>query len=138
MRASSLLVPLLSCLCACASASQSEPAGAEPGPRTATARRNPRVITRDEILATHASDAYAVVERLHPEWFAYRGPDVPNAAPDVVVYEGSTRRGYRDALRQMLTTNIFQIRYVDPITARVQYGGGHERGAIVVNTSGTR
>ena len=138
MRATSLFLVALTCVCACTAAPASGPPDTQPGPRTSATRHNSRLITRDELLATHAADAYAVVERLHPEWFAYRGPDVPNAAPDVVVYEGSTRRGYRDALRQMLTTNIFQIRYVDPITARVQYGGGHERGAIVVNTSGTR
>jgi hypothetical protein len=59
-------------------------------------------------------------------------------AADVVVYEDTNRRGYRDALRQIPTSGVFQMRYVDPIAARTQFGTGHEQGVIIVTRTGTR
>lgn len=139
MRARSLLVTIVACLCACAPTTGEN--RSEPRPAVAAsprARANPRVLTREEIVQANVSDSYTLVQRLRPAWLRRRGQDVAWTAADVVVYEDTNRRGYRDALRQISTSGVFQMRYVDPITARTQFGTGHEQGVIVVTTTGTR
>ena len=73
-----------------------------------------------------------LIQRLRPRWLRVRGVDVPSAAPDVVVYEDFNRRGYTEVLKTMGTENVFEIRFVDPINARTEYGAQHEQGVIVI------
>lgn len=135
MKARTVLLLALPLLCgACATAG----AEARPGSGSASAAERPRAssraITREEILDSRLSDVYALVRRLRPNWLRRRGPDVPAAAQDLVVYVDTSRRGFTDAMRGMSASSVFEIRYVDPIAAKTRYGPGHEQGVIVVVT----
>lgn len=109
-----------------------------PGPESAPveSRRasGSAAITHDQVLDARLADAYAIVQRLRPAWLRRRGQEVPNAAQDVVVYVDGNPRGYAPALRAISASSIYEIRFVDPLSAKVRYGPGHDHGVILVVT----
>ena len=104
----------------------------EANPERPRRRSSRGPITEEEIREERAANLYVLIQRLRPRWLRVRGVDVPSAAPDVVVYEDFNRRGYTEVLKTMGTENVFEIRFVDPINARTEYGAQHEQGVIVI------
>lgn len=124
-----LALPLLPAGCASGGGTGEAAAPAAPRPRASAS-----TITNGEILEARLPDAYAIVQRLRPNWLRRRGQDVPRAAQDVMVYFDATPRGYAPALRNIRAANIYEIRYLDPLAAKARFGPGHDHGVIIVVT----
>ncbi|MEO8449159.1 MAG: hypothetical protein ABI647_05175, partial [Gemmatimonadota bacterium] len=99
------------------------------------------VISSDEIdaIRAEATDAYAIVQRLRPQYFRVRGMVEADPArrneyhgPKVVV--DGTPRGDLDALKQVSAAAVKEIRYLSASEATTAYGTGYDGGAIVVVT----
>ncbi len=94
------------------------------------------VLTAEEIrAAVGASDAYGLVQRLRPGWLQVRGdPSVSDAdgSKEILVYYNGRLAGPVSILREYDVSQLISMRWVDPISARSSYGGGHGRGVIVI------
>lgn len=123
-----LALPLLFAGCASSGGGGGEPSAATaPRPRASGS-----TITNEEIQEARLPDAYAIVQRLRPNWLRRRGVDVPRAAQDVMVYFDTTPRGYAPVLRNIRASNVYEIRHLDPLAAKARYGPGHDHGVIIV------
>lgn len=97
-------------------------------------RRNPNVLTADEIAATHESSAYQAVARLRSRWLRERpGSDHDLSGDDVIqVYRNGQLAGGVEALREITADDVATIEWVPPIQSRTRFGPRASHGAIVV------
>jgi hypothetical protein len=116
----------------CAS-SRSDDSSAERAARPP--RRSSTLITREELLATNAPDAYQVVERLHPDWLRGRGlTSLTGTPPKVVVYLDGQHLGELSMLARLTLNGIKEIRFYNASDATQKWGTGHTAGVIEVVT----
>lgn len=106
-------------------------AGTTGGPRL-----NATLITRAEIDEAGPSSAYDLVQKLRPIWLRKRGNTSVSQETDVVVYFDGVRMGEREALREISSTNVESLEFLDARRATARYGEGHVAGAILVRTRG--
>ena len=118
-----LVLLLLSAACG-----GSRPAGGGP-------RRDPNVITREELTARPFSSAYAAVESLHSNWLQTRGTDSFNSPSQIWVYLDGTRLGGIETLRTLTPSSITYIRRIDALEATSRWGINHGQGVILVSTA---
>ena len=98
-------------------------------------RRSSTLITREELLATNAPDAYQAVERLHPDWLRGRGlTSLTGTPPKVVVYLDGQRLGEVSMLTRFTLNGIKEIRFHNASDATQRWGTGHSAGVIEVLT----
>lgn len=98
-------------------------------------RRSSTLITREELLATNAPDAYQAVERLHPDWLRGRGlTSLTGTAPKVLVYLDGQRLGDVAMLTRFTLNGIKEIRFHNASDATQRWGTGHSAGVIEVLT----
>jgi len=120
-----LTLPLLGC-------ARQTRSGSSPGQRTDT-------ITREQIAELDVRNLYDVVERLRPRWLVVRsGMRSFSMETEVVVFQGEMFLGTQDALRNLGTEGVYEIRYLDGATAKATLpglGDRHVQGAIVVHMS---
>lgn len=121
-----LLVTAVALTSACASSGANDAANARGGSRSAP-------ITAEMAREAGASNVYDAVQSLRPTWLRIRGGG-SNASQDLVVYLDDTRLGGSAALRQISTTAIVSIEFIDPSAAQFRWGSGHTNGAILVRT----
>lgn len=94
---------------------------------------DPDKITQEQIQQVGTtSNAYVLVQRLHPDWLQKRGSSSVSRISDVVVYVEGSRRGGPDTLRQISVMNVKSIEHLDSNEATLEYGSGHDHGAIRV------
>ena len=107
-----------------------------PHSATTRQRRDPNLITQDEIERVTAANAYDAVQMLRPSFLRARGvPSTVNGAPDLaIVYLDGMKMGDVGQLQRIPTIGIVSIRYISAIDANQRYGRGHEGGAILVDT----
>jgi len=100
-------------------------------PSTETApRRDRSVITQEEIDASKATDAYAVVRALRPSWLL---PKTVGSRPQSVqVYVEGNKAGATTALQQYNVNQIREMRYLGGDDATTRFGTGNGAGAILV------
>ena len=94
-------------------------------------------ITRDEIQASPARNAYDLVQSLRPQWFRTRGmTNIRQAAgeEDIVIYMDNARLGERDALQRVPLGNVEYLQFFTAREATQRWGGGHLHGAILIST----
>ncbi|MGH7482554.1 MAG: hypothetical protein ACRELV_10395 [Longimicrobiales bacterium] len=96
------------------------------------------MISRAQVQATPADNAYQIVQRLHPDWLIKRGRATIEGDEDIIVYYNNARMGGPDALRQIQPGPIQEIRFYSAREAQFKWGTGHLNGAIqVVTGTGT-
>ena len=83
------------------------------------------------------SSAYAVVQRLRPNWLSKRGPSSISNPGDIVVYVEGSRRGSPDALRNIAPIDIREMEFLSDDRATMEFGTGHDNGAIIVRLKGS-
>jgi len=94
---------------------------------------SPNKITEEEIQEMGTvSNAYVLVERLHPDWLQKRGTDSFTDQSTVGVYVEGSRRGGPNALRQISVMNVKSIEHLSSSEATVRYGSGHPHGVLRV------
>jgi hypothetical protein len=111
------------------------PASVEGGPRPTR-----HVLTQEEIAASGATNLYAAVERLRPQWFRTRPPvDRQGTVLPILVYQNDAPLGGIEVLRQISPEFAAQLRFLDGQTASNTLPGLGSRavsGAIVIITPG--
>lgn len=120
---------------ACAPAS-STTASNTPGPVTGAAHRDMNVITEDEIAASSGSNAYEIVSRLRPNFLKTRGRTTIYASPTdyASVYVDSQPYGDITSLRNIIASQVHEIRYYSASDAVTRYGMQTGQGVIDVRT----
>lgn len=104
-----------------------------PAVNPAKIKRNPDVISREEIdAAAEAQTAWEVVKRLRPTWFTVRGGSITLAVADVQIYLNEVRQGGSETLRDIPRSGLNEIRRLRGSDATQRFGTGHENGAILV------
>jgi hypothetical protein len=111
-----------------------------PGPGTA-GPSNRNLITAEDIAnssAAMAQSAYEVVQRLQPQWLTSRGNvSITDASATVAsVYLNGVQVGDVEYLRNLLPSDIEQLRYFPAGEASARFGMGHQRGVIEVTLKG--
>lgn len=101
-------------------------------------RRDPNLITAEELAAKSAQTLYDAVRALRPQWMMRGRPTalMPQNEGQLVVYVDGTRFGSIESLRQLVPSVASAVRYYSPSDAEAHFGPGHLNGAIEVITSG--
>lgn len=124
--AGSGLVSLMMVVAACASA----PSGTDSAEAT---RGDASLITRAELERAQWPDIYHLVLNLRPRWMHTRGPDsFQGRAEEVQVYVDGVRLGSVELLRNMPTSGIDHLEWIDPISAAGRWGLNHSHGVIAI------
>jgi len=96
------------------------------------------IITEDEIVASHATNAYEVVNRLRGVTFlAVRGKnsvDPREPPPEIHVYVDGQGYGGINSLRTIPASQIAMIRFYKGFEAETKFGNGNVAGVIEVLT----
>ena len=123
-----ILVAVLPLVSACASVGSS---ASSPGPRP---ERN--LITAEEIAGVTVSNLFDAVRLLRPQWLSTTNPStfLIGSEGNIVVYMDRIRFGEPEQLRAFPPSIAVVIRFLDPSEANAEFGVGHLKGAIVVNT----
>lgn len=101
-------------------------------------RRNPNVLTREELLTSELTNLYDIIERERPRWFQVRTVRSLSGSNAIAVYMNNTPLGGLESLRQMGVEGVEMVRYLDPSQARTSLpsaGVSLASGAIQVITA---
>ncbi len=127
MKLSGLLAPLLTAaLVACASAPHA-------GPPDAPTRQQD-LISRQEIEASHYSNALDLVQALRPLWLAHRGSNGIRSPGEIAVYYDGVRLEGPRALSYISSAEISSLQYLPGLAATTRFGTNHGNGAILINS----
>jgi hypothetical protein len=101
-------------------------------------RRDPNLITAEELAAKPAQTLYDAVRALRPAWMMRGRPTalMPQNEGPLIVYVDGIRFGTIESLRQFVPGVAQAVRYYAPSDAEAHFGPGHLNGAIEVITSG--
>jgi hypothetical protein len=128
-----LLLAVLAAPAALAAQDTTHAPAPAPAKDPARIKRNPDVISREEIdAAGEAQTAWDIVKRLRPTWFNVHGGSITLAVPDVQVYLNELRQGDTQTLRDIPRSGIREIRHLRGPDATQRFGMGHDNGAILV------
>jgi hypothetical protein len=124
----------------CASSGSSSQAGdpqttAVSSAGTTRPRKDPNVITGEELASRSTLTARQAIEQLRPQFLRVRGTTTLGNAQtsDVIwVYFDGTRMGTLEVLNNIGAHEIREIRYLNPSEATNRYGTGHVQGAILI------
>ena len=103
----------------------------------AAQKRDRDKITREEILNSGQKerDLLVVIRGLRPHFVApprgVRSMGGGRAAA-TVLYVNGNKMGDLSMLKQILATDVFEVRYMDPSKAENEFGIGHSGGAVLV------
>ena len=99
-------------------------------------RRDPNLITEQEIEASTESNAYDVVSRLRPMFLKTRGRSTINAGGSeyASVFFDGQYYGELSSLRNIVATQIHEIRYMSGPDAVSRYGMRYGSGAVDVRS----
>jgi len=99
-------------------------------------RRNPSVITAEEIAGSSVKDAFEAIQLLRPQWLRTRGVSSTSSleAIEVATYVNGSRYGGVENLRNVPAANVIELRYLNATDATTLYGTGNLGGAILVKT----
>ena len=99
-------------------------------------RRDPNVLTADEIAMSHESTAYDAVARLRPLFLKTRGRSTINGTPNdyATVFVDGQRYGDLNTLHSLVAAQVLEIRYLGSGDAVGKYGMQYGSGVIDVRT----
>lgn len=102
------------------------------------ARSDPNRLTAEELASVEVATLYEAVQRLRPRWLQVRSQrSLEGGDTGILVYQGQTRLGGPEALRQLDPGAAAWLEYLDGSTASASLPGirGHVQGAIVIHTA---
>jgi hypothetical protein len=99
-------------------------------------RRDPNLITEQEIEASTESNAYDVVSRLRPMFLKTRGRSTINSGGSeyASVFFDGQYYGELSSLRNIVATQLHEIRYLSGPDAVSKYGMRYGSGAVDVRS----
>lgn len=113
------------------------------------------VLTREQIITSGASSIFDLVSTQRREWLVTRGTNSFRESPrgsgggmgpgaslnvepgkaTVVVYMDDIQLGGVEQMRNILISDIMEVRFIEPREAVVRYGSGHAHGVILLKTT---
>lgn len=98
--------------------------------------RESNLITREEIAATQASNAYDAIRNLRPMFLRSRGQTTfdPSIGQTPIVFVDGQRFGTIETLKSMPVGEVSSIRFLSAADATNRYGTGYTAGVIEVST----
>ncbi len=94
-------------------------------------RRNPNLITMEELADHSALMAYDVIRRLRPRWLQARG----GSANQPQLFVDGARMGMAEAgLRSMPVSDIQELQFLNASDATMRFGTNFPGGAILVTS----
>jgi hypothetical protein len=115
-----------------AQAAETPAAQAEAPARESRVRRNPNLITAQELAESNQTELFSVVQALRPRWLQVRGRASMALSEVVRVYVDGVPAGSPAALRGVQTRSVRSVRYLNGTVASQRYGTDHGAGAILV------
>ncbi len=115
---------LVSSLGACASGG-----GGSGGPR-----RDPNLITAEELAEYTTLTALDVVRRLRPRWLTGRGAGTSGSNAPQLIFDGARMGNAASELRSIAVSDISELQYMSASDATMRYGTNYPGGAIVVTS----
>ncbi len=97
----------------------------------AAERGSSDLLTRQEIAAIPADNAFDAVQRLRPEFLRERATGFGNSERPVVYING-IRQGGVEVLRSIAASSVSEIRYLSAASASTRYGLNVSAGVIDV------
>ena len=99
-------------------------------------RRDPELITMEELSTTTSTTLYDAVRALRPAWMLRSRPTavLQQQQAQLIVYVDGTRYGTIESLRQLSTNGVVSVRFYSVGAAQARFGAGHLLGAIEVMT----
>lgn len=97
-------------------------------------RRDRNRVTLEELSAGTPVDLYTFLQRGRGAWLRTRGASSFSRPEVVWVYRDGAKVGSVSALRQIQTSEIREIQYLDGNAATQQFGVDHGAGAIVLRS----
>jgi hypothetical protein len=104
--------------------------GARPGSAGASGDRNSIEVTADD--ATRHPNAFVLIRALRPHWLETRGPASIAVGASKRVYLDDMFLGELNVLRQITSTSIVVIIYLDGPAATQRWGTDHAAGVIQI------
>jgi hypothetical protein len=103
-------------------------------PSTTRAARDPKVITKEEILASHATNAYDAVSMLRPNFLQFHGQTTITGSDTGYprVYLDHILFGDLTSLKSLDAFGVLEIHYYNGTEAQSRFGLGNVAGAIEV------
>lgn len=93
------------------------------------------LITRAELRATNASNAYMAIRRAAPHFLRPHTPTPGRRqGSTAIVYIDGVRYGSLRTLQSINVLDVNEIQYLDGPEATIRFGTGHPGGAILVKT----
>ena len=90
-------------------------------------------VSESELAPVGDLTAYDALRRLRPGFLRSRDVSTPSHAPvAVTVFVNGDRTFGVDALRNLLSRSVREIRFYEPAEANVRFGTGNNGGAILV------
>ena len=114
------------------------PQGAPAGAAAASApeRRNPNIITRDELLDTaiRSQNVLEVVKSLRPHFLTMRGTSSIKDQEAGKVHASINGMGVvaLDELRNILVSSVVDIQFLNSAAAMQRFGGAAHQGPVIV------
>ena len=97
------------------------------------AKRDPNLITAEELTHGQWANAYDAVRALRPQWLNFKGADtILGEQGEVQVRLDDSPLGGIAALRQVNSVGIESLRFIDGVTAAGRWGGAYANGAILI------
>jgi len=97
-------------------------------------RRDPNLITFEELEEYATLSALDVVRRLRPRWLTGRGQGSGGMNRPQVIQDGARLGDPENALRSMAVSDIQSIAYLNASDATMRYGTNYPGGAIIVTS----
>lgn len=100
-------------------------------------RRDPQLITENEVVASLAATAYELIHSLRPDFLTYRGEtsfDRSRSLPYPTVYVDGQEFGPIGTLRNIPASQIATIRLYRSWEATTKFGSGNMGGVIAITT----
>lgn len=97
-------------------------------------RRDPNLITAEELSEYATLSALDVVRRLRPRWLTGRGQGTGGMNRPQVMQDGARLGDPDNALRSIAVSDIEELRFLNASDATMRYGTNFPGGAIVVTS----
>ena len=94
-------------------------------------RRDPNLITADELTDFNTVSALDAIRRLRPRWLQGRG----NLRPQLIL-DGARMSNLEDGLRSVQAASVREMRYLNASDATMRFGTNYMGGAVEVITRG--
>ncbi len=97
-------------------------------------RRDPNLLTAEELAEYTTLSAVDVVRRLRPRWLRGRGSGTGGQNTPQLILDGARMGDAQSALRSIAVSDIQEMQYLNSSDATMRFGTNFPGGAIIVTS----